>query len=146
MSNIVNEVCSTFNSLYKYKDKLLSSNIVITFLNIDDDTNYSRDIRCKYEIDISKNNNFNKDEIEVILLNLDYIVNEVLKEKILKALPKYISEDVINSYEYKFDIDKKTLIITMEYRIINKIDKDHNNHAITEFIINTLLDAAKELR
>ena len=146
MSNIVNEVCSTFNSLYKYKDKLLSSNIVVTFLNIDDDTNYSRDIRCKYEINISKDNNFSKDEIEVILLNLDYIVNEILKEKILKALPKYISEDVINSYEYKFDIDKKSLIITMEYRVFDKIDKDHNNHAITEFIINTLLDAAKELR
>lgn len=145
MDNIVKEISSSLKSVYVYKKILASSYVDITYLNLNDDNDFSRDIRCKYSINLTKDNHFTTIQIKTICLNMDYI-NSMIRDNIISSFPKDIASEIVDTYEYHFDLENKDIVITMEYRVFDRIAKDHNNYAIIKIIVDLLLNSAEELK
>lgn len=103
--------------------------------------NKETEYRSQFTINMTKNNTFEKSQIETIFINIDYII-DIIKSKVLTLFNSNDEE----SFECKFDQNEKHLIFSIIYIVEDSTNTRAIQMQITKSIIDVLLNAAKELK
>ena len=129
---------------YYYRNTVINVHNTIIYLHYTSKDNYTRNVRNEYSFSI-KDNNFTHEQLVTIFTNIDYILG-VIKKRILKLFEDDSYDGAQESFEAKFDKKTNIFTISIEYQLQDEVQPNHKNKMVCEDIINTILDAAEELK